>query len=206
MLSMDNKPFACAAARNANAILEALALELRHCRDVLEIGSGTGQHAVHVAAQLDFLRWQTSDLSESHEAIRAWIAEASLENVFEPLDLDVRYASVDTASWDGVFTANTAHIMSADAVEAMFDIAAQALRKSGVFVLYGPLTIDDRYTTASNETFDRSLRSKDPAMGLRDLAWLDGLAAERSLRRVSLYAMPANNFLVAWRRPGEGCS
>lgn len=201
---MDSKPFACAAARNANAILEALALEMRHCRDVLEIGSGTGQHAVHVAARLGYLRWQTSDLAENHASICAWIKDSGLANVGEPLDLDVRSAAVDPASWDGVFSANTAHIMSSDTVVAMFDVAARALRPSGMFVLYGPLTIDGRATTTSNEEFDRSLRRTNQSMGLRDLAWLDGLAAERSLRRESLYAMPANNFLVAWRRYAEG--
>lgn len=200
---MDNKPFASAAARNADSILEALAREMKDCREVLEIGSGTGQHAVHVAAQLGFLRWQTSDLAENHAAIRAWITDSGLDNVLEPLDLDVRSATVKADSRDGLFSANTAHIMATDAVEAMFDLAARALRPSGVFVLYGPLTVDGRYTTPSNEQFDRSLRSRDPAMGLRDLAWLDGLAARRSLRRESLYAMPANNFLVAWRRPGK---
>lgn len=200
---MGDKPTACAAARNADAILEALEREMANCRDVLEIGSGTGQHAVYVAARLDFLRWQTSDLPENHAAIRSWIADSGLDNVIEPLDLDVRSASIESASRDGVFSANTAHIMAADTVVAMFDVAARALRPSGIFVLYGPLLIDGQPTTTSNEQFDRSLRSIDPSMGLRDLAWLDGLAAARSLERESLYAMPANNFLVAWRRTSE---
>lgn len=203
---MANKPVACAAARNADAILEALSVEMADCRDVLEIGSGTGQHAVHVAARLRSLRWQTSDLPENHAAIRAWIAESGLDNVLEPLDLDVRSASVDAASRDGVFSANTAHIMAIDAVAAMFDVAARALRRAGIFVLYGPMMIDGKPTTASNEAFDRSLRGADPSMGLRDLAWLDDLAAERFLQRISLYSMPANNFLVTWRRSGEAQS
>lgn len=195
---MTEKPFAPATERNAQAILEVLRHEFRSCRSVLEIGSGTGQHAVSFAAEMGHLTWQTSDRDENHCGIHAWIEEAALANVRKPLSLDVLTAPASCDQYDAVFSANTTHIMSYAAVEKMFGIVGQVLPDAGVFCLYGPFRQNGAFNTPSNEEFDRSLRARDPAMGIRDLEDLDGLAIDEDLRRARLYAMPANNQLAVW--------
>lgn len=197
---MADKPFAPAAERNAAAILEVLNQEFQNCKKVLEIGSGTGQHAVFLAAALPHLSWQTSDLEENHAAINAWLADSGTSNVRPPLSLDVRDANIAGTDYDAVFSANTAHIMSFDAVVDMFALVGRVLRPDGIFGLYGPFLIDGRFTTPSNEQFDADLRARDPAMGIRDLADLDSLGAGQGLRREALFAMPANNFVATWRK------
>ncbi|MCG8370509.1 MAG: class I SAM-dependent methyltransferase [Proteobacteria bacterium] len=197
---MPERPFAHYAARNAPAILEVLLCEFRNSTRVLEIGSGTGQHAVTFAAALGHLNWQTSDLDENHAGIAAWLETAALGNVEAPLSLDVRKASVDSASYDAAFSANTAHIMGIDAVERMFSLLGKALNGDGVFCLYGPFRVGGRLNTDSNEAFDASLRRRDAAMGIRDLEALDGFASAAGMHRTRLYAVPSNNCVAVWRK------
>ena len=166
---MTKKPFAPSTGRNCEPILEILRNEFRHANSVLEIGSGTGQHAVAFATELGHLVWQTSDLDENHESIRAWLTDAALPNLREPLSLDVRTAAMDGTVYDAAFSANTAHIMSIAAVEKMFALVADALRISGVFCLYGPFRQAGEFNTCSNAEFHKSLRSQDVAMGIRHL-------------------------------------
>ena len=195
---MPDKPYASAAARNAPAILEVLQWEFRNCSQVLEIGSGTGQHAVMLAKELQHLHWQTSDLEDNHAGIASWIEASGLDNVAAPLPLDVRTATVPGRSYDGVFSANTAHIMSFSSVERMFSIVANALRGGGRFCLYGPFSERGRFNTKSNAAFDAGLRARDLLMGIRDLQELDRLAAGDGLERRRLYAMPSNNHVAVW--------
>jgi len=199
---MSEKPFAESAARNADPILEVLQDELRHSTSVLEIGSGTGQHAVCFAAAMPHLCWQTSDREENHAAINAWISDSGLENIRRPLALDVLDAAPESSQYDAVFSANTAHIMSFAAVRKMFALVGQTLKHSGLFCLYGPFRVDNEFTTPSNQQFDASLRARDPSMGIRDLAALDKLGAASGLRRGGLYALPTNNMLVVWQNRG----
>lgn len=194
-----DKPHAEAAQRNAQAILEILRLELRHRGKVLEIGSGTGQHAIQFASELRQLDWQTSDLDENHAGIRSWLSEAALPNVHPPLSLDVLNADVDTA-FDVVYSSNTAHIMSVEAVGKMFQLVAKVLQPNGLFVLYGPFRRFGRFDTNSNAQFDANLRSRDPAMGIRDLEYLDSLAVKQDLWRESLYRVPSNNRVLIWKK------
>jgi SAM-dependent methyltransferase len=203
---MIDKPCAEYAARNSSPILEVLEREFASARKVLEIGSGTGQHAVTFGARLPHLSWQTSDLEENHGAIRAWIDGAGLANVHYPLAIDVRAAQVDADCWDGVFSANTAHIMSIEAVRAMFSLVGRALRRNGVFCLYGPFRQGGKFNTTSNAEFNVSLRARDPDMGIRDIEVLDEFGRGTGLRRTRLYAMPANNHLVVWARSGSDAS
>ena len=198
---MIERPFAEAAQCNAPAILEVLRREFRDTTDVLEIGSGTGQHAVTFAAAMPWLRWQTSDLLDNHAGINAWIDSVGLDTVLRPVALDVRTGSVDAASCDAVFSANTAHIMGIDAVRRMFSVVGDALRADGVFCLYGPFRIDGSFNTESNELFDAGLRQRDLTMGIRDLETLDEFGASRGLQRRRLYAMPSNNYVAVWTRP-----
>ena len=200
---MTDKPFAEAAARNEAPILEVLRQEFGGCARVLEIGSGTGQHAVGFAQVLDHLFWQTSDLDENHPGINAWIAAAGIENVGAPLSLDVRTAELPQLAYDGAFSANTAHIMSLDAVGRMFALVGTVLRPRGCFCLYGPFSIDGRFNTRSNAAFDAGLRARDPLMGIRDLQALDTLGRTHGLERQRLYAMPSNNHIAVWNKVSE---
>jgi len=202
---MQNKPFAPATERNSQPILDVIQHELQDARSVLEIGSGTGQHAVVFAAELGHVIWQTSDLEENHDKIHAWLADAALSNVCEPLSIDVLTAELPAKSYDAVFSANTAHIMSFAAVEKMFSLVSLVLVKDGVFCLYGPFREHGEFNTVSNAEFHRSLQEHDPDMGIRHLEDLDRFAAIGDMQRLRLYAMPANNFLAVWKKmtPGD---
>ncbi len=196
---MTAKPHAPASARNRRPILAVIRNEFRDFKAVLEIGSGTGQHAVFFSEAMPWLTWQTGDLGENHKGIRSWISDRGLPNVLDPILLDVERAEAVDGEYDGVFSANTAHIMSMQAVRCMFDVVGRVLSPGGLFCLYGPFNLDGRFTSQSNERFDQSLHSRDPAMGIRDLEELDGLAGKSSMCRERLYAMPANNLIVTWR-------
>lgn len=167
---------------------------------MFEIGSGTGQHAVTFAAAMPGIMWQTSDLDQSHDGIRAWIEEAGLDNVLPPFNFDVLSAKATGAAYDAVFSANTAHIMSYTAVQRMFELAGVMLRGGGVFCLYGPFSRGGRFSTGSNEAFDASLRARNSTMGIRDLDDLELLAGRNGMELARTYAMPSNNLLVVWAR------
>ena len=199
---MAEKPFSEYAERNAAPILEILKREFRDRSQVLEIGSGTGQHAVAFARELRHLYWQTSDMDENHAGISAWVAHAGIENLGAPVSLDVRTAQVDENAYDAAFSSNTAHIMSIDAVEKMFSLVGRALRNGGVFCLYGPFQSNGEFNTQSNADFDASLRQRDPAMGIRDIKRLDEFADAAGMRRQRMYAVPSNNNVAVWHRGG----
>jgi len=199
---MTDKPNAPASGRNRDAILDVIQTEFGDCHSVLEIGSGTGQHAIYFAEAMPWLNWQTSDLADNHQGICSWIADSGLENVRQPILLDVEHTDGVEGDYDGVFSANTAHIMSIQAVQCMFEIVGHLLSPGGVFCLYGPFNRDGEYTSESNQRFDQSLRNQSPTMGIRDLEELETFAAEFAMCRERLYAMPANNMLVVWRRNG----
>lgn len=193
-------PPAPAAARNCAPILAVLRSELRDRNSVLEIGSGDGHHAVSFAQALPHLRWQTSDLEENHALIRARIDEARLGAVLPPLTLDMRTAAALPDRYDAVYTCNTTHIMSASAVERMLPLVSAALADGGVLCGYGPFKRDGRFNAPSNESFDLSLRSRDPSMGLRELNDIDATLATHGMARKRVYAMPSNNLLVVWKK------
>jgi len=197
---MAAKPNAPAATRNSEPILEVIRNEFKDYRTVLEIGSGTGQHAVFFAGEMPWLSWQTSDLQENHDGINAWLDEADLDNVNAPLELDVEKPLQTEATFDAVFSANTAHIMSIAAVECMFRIVGDKLRNRGKFCLYGPFNLDGDFISESNKNFDANLKSQNPAMGIRDLETLDEFAEANKLHRTNLYAMPANNMIAVWEK------
>jgi SAM-dependent methyltransferase len=197
---MSNKPFSDYAERNSGPILEVLRKEFSNCKAILEIGSGTGQHAVRFASELPNLCWQTSDLDNNHAGISAWVIESKLSNLLPPISLDVLTADVESAFVDGVYSANTAHIMSFDAVAKMFSLVGKALSPRGVFCLYGPMRQGGEFNTASNAAFDENLRSRNVEMGIRDIESLDEFGSIHGLSRERLYAMPANNHIAVWRK------
>ena len=199
---MTDKPNAPASRRNRDAILDVIKTEFGDCHSVLEIGSGTGQHAVYFAEAMPWLNWQASDLADNHQGICSWITDSGLENIRQPILLDVEHTDGVEGDYDGVFSANTAHIMSIQAVQCMFEVVGHLLSPGGVFCLYGPFNRAGEFTSESNQRFDQSLRNQSPTMGIRDLVDLETFAAEFAMRRERLYAMPANNMLAVWRRNG----
>ncbi len=191
-------------ARNCQPILEVLRTEFAALKTVLEIGSGTGQHATTVVQELEDLVWQTSDRQQNHAAIRQWMQDAAVPRVLDPIALDVLRDTYPKEKYDAVFSANTAHIMSVEAVQKMFDVVASVLRASGTFCLYGPFRQGGKFSSESNSNFHRSLRAQDEEMGIRHLEELDALATAAGLRREGIYAMPANNLMVVWQRMERG--
>jgi len=194
------KPFAESCEQNKHAILDVLQDYLPARRRLLEIGSGTGQHAVFFAARFPHLHWQTSDRVENHAGIRAWLEEAALPNLAPPLALDVTDSPWPPLSVDAVFSANTAHIMPWEAVAAMFAGVGRVLEDGGVFCLYGPFNYDGRYSAESNRRFDAWLRQQDPRQGVRDFEALDALAREAGMALLRDHPMPADNRTLVWRK------
>ena len=199
-----SKPYAESSEQNKEPILAVLREVFADCRRVLEIGSGTGQHAVYFGRHLPHLTWLTSDLPESHTGIRLWLEEAALPNVASPLALDVNDAVWPVAEVDGVFSANTAHIMDWESVRRLFAGVGRVLTAGGVFALYGPFHYGGRPTSDSNARFDAWLRARDPASGVRSFEDLDDLARLAGLHLLRDYPMPANNRTLVWRKAPAG--
>ena len=186
--------------RNKDAILKVLReiLPKKPLR-VLEIGSGTGQHSVHFAHLMPNLDWQTSDVIENHADITTRIRHSRLRNVRLPRELDVNNFLLDR-SYDVVYTANTAHIMSIDEVQAMFVGVSQVLEAHGLFILYGPVNRDGEFTSESNASFDHQLRANAAHRGIRDDRELDAFALAENLQRIADHDMPTNNRILVWQR------
>lgn len=198
-------PDAPATERNREPILAVLREHFAGCRRVLEIGSGTGQHAVYFAAALPQLQWQTSDLEVNHPAIAAWLAAAALENLLPPLALDVRdRAAWPTQRFDALFSANTLHIMPWPAVQALFAALPTVLEDGAAVVIYGPFNRDGRFSAPGNAEFDAELRAGDPQRGIRDVEAVQALASAAGLAPVADLPMPANNQCVVWRYRAPG--
>lgn len=194
-------PCAPACERNRDPILACIAPLFREVRRVLELGSGTGQHAAWFAPRLPHVQWITSDLPDNHAAIRAWIACSGAQNIEGPLELDtLRQPWPELAAVDAAYSANTAHIMPEPAVVAMFAGLGALLPAGAPFCLYGPFMEQGRHTSESNRCFDESLRAQDPGMGVRDVAWLLQIAAVAGFDLETVEPMPANNRVLVWRR------
>ncbi|HRQ66415.1 MAG TPA: DUF938 domain-containing protein [Xanthomonadaceae bacterium] len=199
---MNDRPHAPATERNRAPILAVLRRHFGDRRRVLEIGSGTGQHAVHFAAALPHLEWQCSDVADHLPGVRAWLDQAALPNTPAPIALDVN-DTWPARRYDAVFSANTLHIMGWLEVERMFAGLGRVLEADAVLAIYGPFNYDGRFTSASNAAFDASLRVGDPRRGIRDFEAVDVLARGIGLTLVDDVAMPANNRTLVWAR-GNG--
>jgi hypothetical protein len=202
---MHAKPHAPSCERNRDPILAVLREHFADRRRVLEIGSGTGQHAVHFAAALPRLRWQCSDRPEHLPGIALWLDEADLPNTPAPVELDVArgpWPAPDDgkARFDAAFTANTLHIMGWSDVEAMFAGLDRVLDEDATVVAYGPFNVGGAFTSESNAQFDESLKARDPRSGVRDLDAVDALARGIGFTLVADIAMPAHNRCLAWTR------
>ena len=197
---MRDKPFSPACERNRDPILGVLRSHFADRRRVLEIGSGSGQHAVYFAAAMPQLVWQTSDRAENLPGVRQWLDEASLPNTPPPLVVDVAEAAWPCESFDAVFSANTLHIMSWAEVEALFAALPGVTTAAAKLAIYGPFNYDGKYTSASNAEFDASLKARAPQMGIRDFAAVNALAHTAGFALVDDIAMPANNRTLIWQR------
>jgi SAM-dependent methyltransferase len=192
---------AAATERNRDPILEVLRSVLPPSGLVLEIASGTGQHVAYFARALPALRWQPSDASSAHlESIRAWSAASGASNIAPPLLLDVERQPWPVAHADAVLSINMIHIAPWSAAEALFRGAARLLPAAGVLYLYGPFKRGGRHTAPSNERFDERLRGEDARWGVRDLDEVAVLAASVGFEPAEIFAMPANNFSLVFRR------
>ena len=194
-----DKPHAPSCDRNRDPILAVLRKAFAGRRRVLEIGSGTGQHAVHFAAALPHLTWQATDRTENLAGIGLWLEEAGLPNTPPPLALDVNGAW-PAARYDAVFSANTLHIMGWPEVERMFASLPAVVDDDATLAIYGPFNLHGRPTSDSNAAFDASLRAKAPHQGLRDAEAVDALARAAGFTLAENREMPANNRCLVWRR------
>ncbi len=184
--------------RNKEPILAVLKEILPASGLVLEIGSGTGQHAVYFATHLPQLAWQPTDLPANFPSIRAWAAEAG--NVREPLALDLLAERWPVTEAQAIVCINTIHIVAWAGVENLFAGASRILSPGGVLYAYGPYRYRDRPLEPSNEEFDRWLKARDPASGVRDFEALNALAERHGLTLAGDRAMPANNRSLWWRK------
>jgi len=194
------KPFSQSSEENKEPILEVLREAFATRQRVLEIGSGTGQHAVFFARQLPHLFWQPSELAENLPGIHAWLAEAGLPNVAAPLLLDIERQPWPDSAADAVFSANTVHIISWSQVESLFAGIGALLPAGGVFALYGPFNYGGRFTSDSNARFDQWLKARDPLSGVRDFEAVDALALAAGMTLTRDYDMPANNRTLVWHK------
>ncbi|GJH17770.1 DUF938 domain-containing protein [Caballeronia novacaledonica] len=190
-----------AAERNRDAILSVLARVLPRSGVVLEIASGTGQHAVHCAAALPGIAWQPSDPdADARDSIAAWRAHAGLANLNTPLALDVLNNDWGIGNVAAIVCINMIHIAPWEAAESLFRGAGARLASGGVLYLYGPYRRNGAHTAPSNEAFDQQLRERDPRWGVRDMEAVAALGEKAGLTLVETVAMPANNFSVVFEK------
>lgn len=200
-LATMEKPHAPATERNREPILTVLQRHFADRRRVLEIGSGTGQHAVHFAAALPHLTWQASDRPLYLPGIRLWLDEAQLPNTPAPIALDVNAPPALPEHYDAVFTANTLHIMSWPEVVRLFALLPDLMIPGALFCCYGPFNYGGSFTSPSNAQFDAALKQDDPRRGIRDIEAVDALARDVGMQLLEDAEMPANNRCITWRLP-----
>ncbi len=192
-----NLPFAESSEQNKSVIFDAIKSFLQG--DVLEIGSGTGQHAVFFAGQLPQLNWQTSEVESNLPGIEAWIRHSELTNLLPPIALDV-LGRWPERQFDTVYSANCFHIMGEAAVAKCFEGVGACLKEDGFLAVYGPFNYAGNFTSESNARFDAMLKARDPESGIKDFEWLDQIAAKQNLRLLEDIAMPENNRSLIWQK------
>ena len=193
--------FSEACERNKGVILPMLQHYLESHRCVLEIGSGSGQHALYFSQAMSSLKWLPSDLSFNLPALLENLQNAPCENILAPLTLDVSVQPWQILHQpDAIFTANTLHIMDENSVQAFFEGAGELLTCGGKVCVYGPFKYNGEYTSASNANFDLWLKDRDPRSGIRDFETVDGWARNNGMQLHQDHAMPANNQFVIWEK------
>lgn len=194
------KLFSQSCENNKKPILDILTRAFSAQKHVLEIGSGTGQHAVFFAKELPFLTWQTSDLSINHAGINQWIADFPTPNIRQPLSIDLANVQPLTENIDAIFSANTLHIISWPLVQAFFNLVDKQLAQNGVLCIYGPFNYQGKYTSESNANFDLWLKARDEQSGIRDFEAVCQLATTAGLCLKENIEMPANNRILVFKK------
>ena len=194
------KPYSESCDQNRGPILSVIKPILENVTNVLEIGSGTGQHAVYFARNMPHLQWYTSDCASYLQGINLWIAEAGLSNVHVPFELDVSASSWPTLDVDAIFSANSLHIMSEHDAENMIVRSAAFLKTQGSLIIYGPFNYDGEYSSESNRLFDAWLKDRDSESGIKDFGWINVLADQHGLTLAKDYPMPANNRILHFKK------
>ncbi len=197
------KPYSQACENNKQVILDSIRREFAAGGVVLEIGSGTAQHVTHFAEALPNIRWQPSDVQENLSAVLAGLADCTLPNISAPLALDVAKAQWPVRQVDGIFTANTLHIVPEGYVDSFFRGVKRTLRPGGKLCVYGPFKYQGEFTTPSNARFDQWLKERNPLSGVRDFEQVNAWARDAGLRLLADHAMPANNQLLVWVMEGN---
>lgn len=197
-----DKPFSQACENNKQPILGVLSAAFSQVTRVLEIGSGTGQHAIWFARHLPHLHWQPTEMTGNLSGIRLYLQESELENIAAPLGLDVASLPWQVPPVDAIFSANTLHIMGKQQVRCFFAGIQQILPPGGRVCVYGPFNYAGDYSRESNARFDLWLKQQNPVSSIRDFEWVNELAALAGLGLVADHEMPANNRLLEWTRSG----
>ena len=197
---MASLPFSQACENNKGFILEVLLEAFADRREVLEIASGTGQHACHFAAHMPWLRWQPTELPENLPLLAPRCGAYPGTNLLPPLALDVREPTWPSPIPDALFSANSLHIMAFSAVERFFAVLENQAGSDAVLAIYGPFNYGGTYTSASNAQFDQWLAQQHPASAIRDFEAVDRLATGAGFALQQDHAMPANNRLLVWRK------
>ncbi len=191
-----NKPYSESCEQNKQVILSIISPLFSSLSSVLEIGGGTGQHAVYFAEKMPHLTWHTSDCRSHLDGINTWVGESGLHNVKPPFELDVSKSQWPELNVDAIFTANSIHIMHQQDVVNFIRGAGSLLKQHGRLVIYGPFNYNGSYTSESNEHFDQWLKQQDPQSCIKHFEEIDLLANNNGMRLVTDYEMPANNRLL----------
>lgn len=191
-----NKPYSESCDQNKDSILSVIAPLFSTVSNVLEIGSGTGQHAIYFSEKMPHLTWYTSDCREHIEGINCWLDDATVENIIPPIELDVTKSKWPEQKMDAVFTANSVHIMGQEDVKFLIKGSAEMLHSEGSLLIYGPFNYNGNYTSDSNENFDQWLKARDVLSGIKDFEAINALALENGLALKKDYEMPANNRIL----------
>lgn len=193
-------PFSQACENNKSPILGVLQPAFSASSRVLEVGSGTGQHAVHFARHMPHLTWQCSDQPQYLEGLQERIEQANLANLAAPIELDITSTDYALSPVDGLFSANTLHIMSWSIVQQFFQRLPQFCNPKATLCIYGPFNYEGDFTSESNRAFDQSLRARDPQMGIRNIEDVQALAKAQGFHLHHDHSMPANNRLLHFIR------
>ncbi len=195
-----NKPYSESCDQNKEPILAVILPVFSSLSSVLEIGSGTGQHAIYFAENMPHLKWYTSDCRSYLAGINMWLDDAGLPNVLPPFELNVTESSWPKLDVDAVFTANSIHIMSQQDVLNFMSGVGNLLAEQGELMIYGPFNYNGQYTSSSNESFDQWLKSRDPLSGIKHFEDMVALANKNRMQLVADHAMPANNRILHFKK------
>ncbi|HMQ11746.1 MAG TPA: DUF938 domain-containing protein [Oligoflexia bacterium] len=196
------KPYSAACERNKTVIFDTLKPYLNGLNgDLLEVGTGTGQHAVYMAPQLEHITWHTSDVPGNHMGIKSWLKESKTQNIKAPINFKVGVDKFPKKTfYQAVYSANTFHIMSWKQVKTLIKLLGHSLRRDALVFIYGPFKYAGQYTSPSNESFDQSLKEANPQQGIRNFEDVQTAFEKSGFTLVEDHVMPANNQLLVFKR------